>query len=368
MGKSNIVFLIMAGGSGTRFWPLSSKAKPKQFLSVFTGNPLIVDTFNRVLPLAEDREHIFISTAKTQVRYVTRALPNIQNSRILCDPIQRDTAAAIGFACEVIASFYDNPIIVVLPSDHHISDEVEFRRVISLAISSAVGKIITIGIKPSRPETDYGYIESDASCPSPVKRVLHFKEKPDQLTALNYFESGKFFWNSGIFVFSYQTIVNAFRNLCPDHYKILSLIKKHIKTMNKKKSQAEIYALFKSFSKVSIDYAIMEKANNIYVIPSSFGWDDVGSFLALERLFPPDEFGNTCVNCKVIASKSNNNVLASEKKTQVILLGIDNAIIVRDGNKILVASRDCISDLKQQVNLLEKRPINETLFSLKCSF
>jgi mannose-1-phosphate guanylyltransferase len=356
MKKSDIVFLIMAGGSGTRFWPLSSRTKPKQFLSVFTGKPLIVDTFNRILPLAENEGHIFVSTAKAQARFVKRALPNIDNSRVICDPIQRDTAAAIGFASEIIASFYNNPIIVVLPSDHHVSDETEFRRVISLAVSSVKDKIITIGIKPSRPETDYGYIESDLSCSSPIKKVLHFKEKPDFKTASDYLQSGKYFWNSGIFIFSYPTIMDSFRYLCPAHYEILSSINKYIKTLNQKKSFLEVYRLFKSFSKVSIDYAIMEKASNIYVIPASFGWDDVGSFLALERLLPSDGFGNTCVNCILTADKSNNNVLASEKPTQVILLGINDAIIVRNGNKILVASRSCISDLKQQVILLEKAP------------
>ncbi len=219
-----LTFLIMAGGSGERFWPLSTKKKPKQLLKIFSDKSLIRLAYERILPLV-DKDKIFIATNEIQVPALKEDLKELDDSRIIIEPAFRDTAAAIAYGSTMISKYYDNPTVVVLASDHLISNGDEFRRVIKIAEEEAnKGSIVTLGIKPTYPETGYGYIEvSDSTLNKPTKS-LGFKEKPQYEIAKAYFESKKYLWNSGMFIFKYETIMDALKKYSLNHYETIGKI------------------------------------------------------------------------------------------------------------------------------------------------
>ena len=308
----------MAGGSGERFWPLSTKENPKQLLKVFSDKSLIRLAYERVLPLVDENK-IFIATNEIQVKALKEDLTNIPDSRIIIEPAFRDTAAAIAYGSTMISKYYDNPTVVVLASDHLIADEEEFRKVIKIAENEAnKGNIVTLGIKPTYPETGYGYIEvSNSSLNIPTKS-LGFKEKPAYDIAKQYFESGKYLWNSGMFVFEYKTIMDALNKYSQNHYDTISKLKKIFDKNEGVKTAELVKDIFMNFEKKSIDFAVMEKADNIMVIPSSFGWNDVGNYLAFEELFSKDENNNVKRNVNSITIDSNNNIIVSDGNYQRI--------------------------------------------------
>lgn len=343
-----LTFLIMAGGSGERFWPLSTKEKPKQLLKIFSNKSLIRLAFDRILPLV-DKNQIFIATNEIQLKALKEELPEVDDSRIIIEPAFRDTASAIAYGSLMISKYYNNPTICVLPSDHLIADEDGFRKVIKIAELEAEKKnIITLGIKPEYPETGYGYIEVNEANLNIPTRALAFKEKPNYEIAEKYFKSGKYLWNSGMFIFKYNTILDTLKKHSPNHYEISNELNKIIDKNNGVVTANNVREIFIKFEKKSIDFAVMEKADNIVVIPSSFGWNDVGSYLAFDELFKKDENNNVIYNIKSITVDSTNNIIISQDDNHNInLLGINNMIIVITKNDLLIIPKDRCQEIKK---------------------
>ena len=348
-----LTFLIMAGGSGERFWPLSTKEKPKQLLKIFSDKSLIRLAYERVLPLV-DKDQIFIATNEIQVPALKEDLKELDDSRIIIEPAFRDTAAAIAYGSTMISKYYNNPTVFVLASDHLISDGDEFRKVIKLAEAEANnGSIVTLGIKPTYPETGYGYIEvNEAKLNTPTKS-LGFREKPQYDVAKQYFESGRYLWNSGMFIFKYDTIMNALKFHSVNHYETIESIKPLFNKNEGVKTAVLVKDKFMNFEKKSIDFAVMEKANNIMVIPSDFGWNDVGNFLAFEELFKCDDNGNVIRGAKCISVDSNNNIIVSDGNYQMVsLLGVKNMIVAVTKDNILICEKNKNQQIKEIIKKL----------------
>lgn len=343
-----LTFLIMAGGSGERFWPLSTKEKPKQLLKIFSNKSLIRLAYERILPLV-DKDQIFIATNEIQLKALKEELPEVNDSRIIIEPAFRDTASAIAYGSLMISKYYDNPTICVLASDHLIANENEFRHVIKLAETEAEkDNIVTLGIKPEYPETGYGYIEVNEAILNKPTKALAFKEKPNLELAKDYFNSGKYLWNSGMFIFKYNTILEALKKYSPNHYEVSLELDKLIDTNNDVTTANNVRDTFIKFEKKSIDYAVMEQANNIVVIPSSFGWNDVGSYLAFDELFKKDNDNNVIYNVKSITIDSTNNIIISQDdKHNINLLGINNMIIVITKDNLLIIPKDRCQEIKK---------------------
>ncbi len=348
-----LTFLIMAGGSGERFWPLSTKQKPKQLLKVFSEKSLIRLAYERVLPLV-DKNQIFIATNEIQVPALKEDLTELDDSRIIIEPAFRDTASAIAYGSMMISKYYENPTICVLASDHLIANEEEFRNVILIAEKEARNNnIVTLGIQPTYPETGYGYIQvKNPSLNIPTKS-LGFREKPKSDIAKEYFNSGNYLWNSGMFIFKYSIIMEALKKYSVNHYDTINKITKIVSKNEGIITARQVKDTFMEFEKKSIDYAVMECADNIMVIPSSFGWNDVGSFTAFEDLFEPDQNGNVINNTIVISVDSNNNIIVSNDKLQrVSLLGVDNMIVAITKEEILLTKKNRCQDIKKLLQLL----------------
>lgn len=343
-----LTFLIMAGGSGERFWPLSTKEKPKQLLKIFSNKSLIRLAYERILPLVKN-EQIFIATNQIQLKALKEELPEVADSRIIIEPGFKDTASAIAYGSLMISKYYENPTICVLASDHLIANEDEFRKVITLAAKEAEkGNIITLGIKPEYPETGYGYIEVENATLNQPTKALAFKEKPNLELAKEYFASGKYLWNSGMFIFKYQIILEAFKKYSLNHYEVSQELAKLITTNNGVITANLVKDTFMKFEKKSIDFAVMEYAKNIVVIPSSFRWNDVGSFLAFEELFTKNSDDNVIKDTNVISVDSNNNIIVSSGNTQrVSLLGISNMIVAVTPTEILFCNKNNTQDIKK---------------------
>lgn len=349
-----LTFLIMAGGSGERFWPLSTKKKPKQYLKIFNDKSLIRLTYERILPLTSN-DKIFIATNEIQIDALKEEIKELDDSRIIIEPAFKDTASAIAYGSLIINKYYENPTIVVLASDHLIANEEEFQKVIKIAEKEALkNNIVTLGITPTRPETGYGYIEVENSILNKPTKSLGFKEKPKYEIALEYFNSKKYLWNSGMFIFKYEVIMEALKEYSFNHYenslKINALFKKNegIKTSLIVKND------FLNYEKKSIDFAVMEHAKNIVVIPSSFGWNDVGNYIAFEELFEKDENNNIIRNVNCISVDSNNNIIVSNGNFQnVSLLGISNMIVAITKDDILICEKDKNQDIKKIIKLLK---------------
>lgn len=353
-----LVALIMAGGSGERFWPLSTPTKPKQLLSLFSDKSMIRETVDRILPIISV-DKIFIATNILQVDEIKKELPDIPEENIIIEPSFKDTAAAIGYTSLIIEEKFKNLNekieIVVLASDHIIKDEENFREIILKGAKEARenSTIVTLGIKPDKPETGYGYIEVDnkeALVLNEVYKVRRFREKPNKETAEQYVNSGKYLWNSGMFIFTSTTIFKNFEVLMPEHMEIFNEIKKEI---SKDKIGIElsesVKKYFNKFEKISIDFGIMEHSKNIKVIPVSIGWNDIGSFTALSEVFILDEFGNVIKDTETIIHDSSNNIIIC-KDCMVSLLGVKNLIVVKNGDNILISHKDSAQDIKKIVN------------------
>lgn len=348
-----LTFLIMAGGSGERFWPLSTKERPKQLLKIFSDKSLIRLAYERVLPLA-GKDRIFIATNEIQVKALKEDLAEIDDSRIIIEPAFRDTAAAIAYGSTMISKYYENPTVCVLASDHLISDEETFRQTIKIAEKEAENNnIVTLGIKPTYAEVGYGYIEVESSALMKPTKSLGFKEKPKYEIAKEYFESGKYLWNSGMFVFKYDIIIKALEKYSPNHFNTISLISKKFDKNEGIKTANIVKDDFLEFEKKSIDFAVMEHADNIKVIPSEFGWNDVGNYLAFEELFDKDENANVARKINCIAVDSSNNILVSDGDYQkVSLLGVHNMIVVVTKDNILICDKFKNQDIKKILKLL----------------
>ncbi len=349
----NVVVLIMAGGSGERFWPLSTKERPKQLLNLVDDKKTLIRlTVDRILPLTE-KSRIFIATNSVQAPAIREELPDIPYENVIIEPQFKDTAAAIGFGAVYISKRFKDATMVVLASDHLITKEEKFTDDIVKAIDCAQSGncIVTLGIKPTRAETGYGYLEipedalSEKVLNNPVK-VLRFCEKPLHEIAVEYLRRGNYLWNSGMFVFGIPLIMEAFDKYMPHHSRVLqkiALLNDYTSANNIEK----LSAFFSEFNKISIDYGIMEKFPDIRVIAASFSWSDIGSYTALEEVFPFNENGSIIKGANVKEVDSNGNIIISTTGRNISVLGVKECIIVDTGENLLVCTKKEAQNIKK---------------------
>ena len=337
--------LIMAGGRGERFWPYSRQNRPKQFISLTPdGRTLLQLTAQRILPLV-NMEDIYIATHADYKEQVRRQLPDLPEENILCEPVGRNTAPCIGLGAVHIARKHKDAMMIVLPSDHLVKYVPIFRDTLSeaCAIAAKGDNLVTLGITPDYPETGYGYIKfnSDVS-QGRAFSVDRFAEKPDLETAKQYLRSAEYLWNSGMFIWKASSILARFEQLMPEMYAGLMRIRASIGGEDEAKTLAKEFGELQS---VSIDYGIMEKASNIFVLPSSFGWDDMGSWLAIERIHSTNEFGNA-VKGNFVTISTQNCILQGGEKL-IATVGLKNLIVVDTEDTLLICDKESASDIKK---------------------
>lgn len=329
----------MAGGVGSRFWPMSTTEKPKQFIDVLgVGRSLIQLTFDRFEGVCEP-ENVWIVTNQSYKDIVREQLPEVPVENILCEPCRRNTAPCIAYVSWRIKTKDRNANIVVSPSDHIVTNCDEFRRVITqcLKFTSETDAIVTLGMKPSRPETGYGYIQADLSSSSPrnkeIFRVDSFREKPDLETAKKYIRNKSYFWNAGIFIWSVSTIVNAFRVYQPTISKVFENLTGVYGTPQE---QEEINRVFPECENISVDYAIMENAEEIFVCPADFGWSDLGTWGSLLVQTPKDLYGNGVIGNNVSLFDTHNSIIHTLNKKKVVVQGLDGFIVAEEDDRLLI--------------------------------
>lgn len=351
----NTTAVIMAGGKGERFWPKSRTSRPKQFLSLTAdGETMIQKTVKRLLPVVA-MEDIFIVTNSAYTSLVKEQLPDIPEKNILAEPCARNTAPCIAFAAAVINHKYDDSVMLVLPSDHLIANEILYADTLKKAISVAENgeNLVTIGITPTYAETGYGYInfgdEKDGAY-----SVERFVEKPDLQTAEKYLESGRYLWNSGMFIWKLSSIMSNIKKFMPDIYDGAMKIGESFGTPD---FDSILEREFTAFRSESIDFGIMEKANNIYTLAGSFGWDDVGSWLAVERINDTDSDSNY-IEGNVIAEDTRHATICGGKRL-IASVGVENIIIVDTDDAILVCSKNSTQDVKKIIARLKEQGRND---------
>jgi mannose-1-phosphate guanylyltransferase len=348
----------MAGGVGSRFWPRSTRTNPKQLLKIFGENTMIQDTVSRLKGLVSN-ENIFIITNKLQSMKIKEQLPQLPEENVVAEPFGKNTAPCIGLASVLIKRRDPDSVMVILPADHLIKDDEEFRNTIISAADFAnrSGGLVTFGIMPDRPETGYGYIQfKEELVEDNVHEVNTFAEKPNLDTAKRFVSSGDFLWNSGMFIWRTDVILKAISDFMPELYRGLLQIEQACDTDAYEETLSTVYG---RLTKISIDYGIMEKANNVFVIPCDFGWSDVGGWETVYQLSPKDEFGNVASGDVYLYDTKNSYVYSERDFTAVI--GIEDAIIINNNNTLLVCKRENSQDVKQVVDYLKMNGKKELL-------
>ena len=345
--------VIMAGGIGARFWPMSHSAHPKQFIDILgTGQTLIQQTFNRMAKLCPP-ENIFIVTNGIYKDLVVSQLPDISEEQVLCEPMRRNTAPCIAYANYKIQKKNPGASIVVAPSDHIILNETEFLNNLSSALEAAASNdwLLTLGIKPTRPDTGYGYIQfmegSVYEADKQIRQVRTFTEKPNLEIAQTFLESGDFLWNSGIFIWSLKTIMKAFRENLPE---VDELFSKGVELYNTPEEEAFINTTYPVCRNISIDYGIMEKASNVYVRISDFGWSDLGTWGSLHDIRSKDEQGNAIVGKNVMTYNTEGCIINIPKNKLVVINGLKDFIVVEEEDTLLICPKSDEQQIRQIVN------------------
>ncbi len=343
----------MAGGIGSRFWPMSRTAHPKQFMDILgSGQTLLQQTYDRFLRLCP-KENIFIVTNDSYVPLVKEQISGISDAAILSEPLRKNTAPCVAYACYKIAQLNPNAVTIIAPSDHLITKEDTFVKAIKSCVKKAASEdcLLTLGIRPSRPDTGYGYIqfiESETKdFDSRIKKVKTFTEKPDLEMAKFFLQSGDFLWNSGIFVWSVKSVIKAFEMFSPEMAAIFKDGNTVYNTPEEVNFIANVYPLCKN---ISIDYAIMEKAENVYVRASVIGWSDLGTWGSLYRHIKCDEDQNAIVGKNVINYNSKNCIVNVPKDKLVILQGLDGYIVVESDGILLICKKEDEQQIKTFVN------------------
>ncbi len=329
----------MAGGKGSRFWPMSTTDFPKQFLDILgcgrTLLQLTMDRFQGICP----PENIWVVTSGSYANIVKQQLPEIQDDHILSEPCRRNTAPCIAYVSWKIKKNYPKANLVITPSDHLVLNTTEFQRLIGSALSytEASDAIVTIGLRPNRPETGYGYIEADTTRPAvsnkEIFRVDAFKEKPDLATARKYIEKDYYFWNSGIFVWNVNTIVNSIRVYAPN---IANVFERLLPYFFTEKEQEMVDKEFPLCENISIDYAVMEKAEEIFVMPASIGWSDLGTWSSLQDNMDKDHDGNVMIGDNIQMYESRNCMVHTTEERKVVIQGLDGYIVAEKNNTLLI--------------------------------
>ena len=343
--------LIMAGGRGERFWPRSRRTLPKQFLSLTgDGRTMIQLTIERISSIVSI-EDIFVVTNKDYKDLVIQQLPKLPKENIICEPVGRNTAPCIGLGAVHISKKYDDALMLVLPSDHLIKYNSMFLTTLKNAcdVAEQDNNLVTIGITPDYPETGYGYIKFNPNnCYKTAFSVDRFVEKPNLELAKEYIATEEYLWNSGMFVWKVSSILNGIKEFMPQLYDGLLHIKDSIHTPDEENVLEKEYQTFDS---VSIDYGIMEKAQDIYTIPGTFGWDDVGSWLAVERIQKTNEFGNV-INGNIITIDTKNCIIEGEKKL-IAAVGLHNLVIIDSEDATLICDKNSTNDIKKVIENLK---------------
>ncbi|MDF1672474.1 MAG: mannose-1-phosphate guanylyltransferase [Vicingaceae bacterium] len=346
--NQNNYCVIMAGGIGSRFWPMSRTQHPKQFLDILgTGETLIQQTYNRLKRICPE-ENIYIVTNDIYRELTFEQLPNLNDEQVVCEPSRRNTAPCIAYANFKIAAKNPNANIVVAPADHLILKEDEFVRVINMALDYTAKNdaLFTLGITPTRPDTGYGYIQFDDT-EEDIKKVKTFTEKPNLELAKQFIDSGDFCWNSGMFVWSLKSINIAFETLLPTMHQIFSAGEGKYNTSEEEAFIKEAYSTCKN---ISIDYGIMEKSKNVHVISADIGWSDLGTWGSIYTHLPLDENKNAVVGKNVMLYESKGNIVNVPKNKLVVLQGLKDYIVVESDNILLVCKKQDEQEIKQFVS------------------
>ena len=351
--------VIMAGGGGTRFWPLSRQDKPKQFLNLSGKDTMVVDTVNRLLNIAKAEDIFVVTNKKYQASTEEQTRKLLRKDHILGEPAARNTAACIGYAAMEIIRKYEDGIMCIVPSDHFIKNEEEFTRVLNSAVTTAkeTDKLVTIGIKPTFPSTGYGYIRCEKKEGQTSFRVKEFVEKPDLEHAKEYLESGMYSWNSGMFVWKASTILRLFEQLLPDIYSELVKIGEVMGTEDEQRVIEEIYP---EIPKISIDYGIMERAKDVLMLEGDFGWNDVGSYDALEEIYDRDENNNVNL-AESYAIDSTDCIFYGTDHHLIAALGVKDLIIAQTEDVVLVCDKSRAQEVKKFTEQLDKAGLERYL-------
>lgn len=359
MTTLDVHFLILAGGSGTRFWPASRSTLPKQLLPLSGPSPMIRETMERVLPLVGGPEQVLIAGGRATESATRAVLPEVPAENFLIEPAARNTAPCIAWAAEVVGRARPDDVLVVLPSDHHVADPGEFRRVLAVAIGAArEGHIVTIGIQPTRPDTGFGYIELAACGEARPTPVLRFVEKPSRAVAEAFLAGGRHLWNAGMFIFRARDMMAAVRRHLPEAAALLDLF------VGAPEPARALEETFPKMPSVSIDVGIMEKLRGggedatdddrgLLVVPGDFGWSDVGSWQAAWELADKTAEGNTRLAPLVAVDARRNHVVATPRKKVVALLGVEGLAVVETDDALLVMPLDRAQDVRAIVDALK---------------
>lgn len=344
--NNNYYAILMAGGVGSRFWPVSTTEFPKQFHDMLgSGDTLIQKTFSRLAKLIPI-ENILILTNESYNQIVLDQLPMVKQEQVLLEPAMRNTAPCILYASLKIQKQNPNAVMVVAPSDHWIEDEDIFAENLQQCFDfcSKENALLTLGIQPTFPNTGFGYIEFDKTDTNPIKKVIQFREKPDYETAKTFLDSGNFLWNGGIFIWSVKSITAAFEEFQPQMNQLFLKGWSHYNVAGEKSFIENNYA---AAADVSIDYAIMEKAQNVYVLPATFDWNDLGTWGSLHEKLAKDDFNNAVVNATVILENASNNIIRTDSKKLIIIDGLDDFIIVDKDDVLLIYPKSKEQDIKR---------------------
>ena len=347
--NKNRYCVIMCGGIGSRFWPYSRTALPKQFIDFFgTGRSLLQMTFDRITRVVP-AENIIAVTNAMYAPLVREQLPELSGDNVLLEPARRNTAPCIAWASSHIAAKNPEASIIVASSDHLITREHEFVDAVTRGFQFVEDRdaLLTLGIKPSRPETGYGYIQVGQNIDGPISKVKTFTEKPDRKLAEVFLSTGEFFWNSGIFMWSVKSIIKAFEEYAPQ---VMSVLDAGADTFGTPAEADFINRSFASCPAISIDYAVMEKARNVYVETVNFGWNDLGTWSALYDNSPKNRDGNVTQNCNVLAYNAHGNIFAVRGEKLVVVDGLQDYIIADAGDVLLICPKDHEQEIKQMVN------------------
>lgn len=338
----NLCALIMAGGKGTRFWPLSTEEKPKQFLNLVGNKTMIQMTIERILPIIP-MERIFVCTAEKYVSLVKEQLPGLPEKNIIVEPEGRNTAPCIALSALVIKKYYKSSTMVVLPSDHLIKDEERFRNILitgSKFLESNYDGILTLGMKPDRPETGYGYIQFGNDIELGIKKVNQFVEKPNLELAKIYLSEGTYLWNGGMFLWKTEHIINEIKKYVPNTYEVLH----NIERIDEKEIQNFINRNYKKTDSTSIDYAVLEKSDKIFVLPSEIGWDDIGTWKSIERYKEKDQENNIINDNTHVIDSTSNMIVNNNKK--IVMIGIDNTMAIETDDTIFIVNKEYMDNLR----------------------
>ena len=351
----NTYCVIMAGGIGSRFWPMSTTEKPKQFLDVLgVGKSLLRQTYERLLPVCPP-ENILVVTNEAYKSLVAQDIPEMLEEHILCEPMRRNTAPCIAFASYKIKAKNPNATILVCPSDHLVLKEEAFTNTMKLAVEQARNNdsLVTLGIKPNRPDTGYGYIqfiEENTHPDERVKKVKTFTEKPSLEIAQQFLESGDFYWNSGIFIFNVQTIINSFDEHLHDMHILFS---EGIGNFYSEGEKSFILKTFQQCPNISIDYGVMEKSKSVDVVLADFGWSDLGTWGSLNEQLTKDADGNAVVGKNVNLHDSKDCIIHMHGNQTAVIQGLEDYIVVFANNTLLISKKEKEQDIKGFVNQLK---------------